>query len=158
MKKIHIVKLVVALLLPLALGWTSGIFTQNSIRDGWYASLNRPSFTPSAEVFSPVWTVLYILMGISLYIVWKQVPGRRRENALGIFSLQLLLNFLWSLFFFYFRDIEIALIDIGALWISTAIMIVLFIRVKPLAGWLNIPYLLWLSFAIVLNAGFYALN
>lgn len=135
-----------------------GIFTQNSIADGWYGSLNQPSFNPPNEVFGPVWTVLYILMGISLYMVWKQVPGNRRENALGIFALQLLLNFLWTLFFFYFKDIEIALLDIIALWISIVIMIVMFIRVKPLAGWLNIPYLLWVTFATALNVAYYVLN
>lgn len=145
-------------MLPLGVGWVGGIFTQNSIADGWYGSLNQPSFNPPNEVFGPVWTVLYILMGISLYMVWKQVPGNRRENALGIFALQLLLNFLWTLFFFYFKDIEIALLDIIALWISIVIMIVMFIRVKPLAGWLNIPYLLWVTFATALNVAYYVLN
>lgn len=158
MNKRNFFKLVVSLLLPLGVGWIGGIFTQNSISDGWYASLNQPSFNPPNEVFGPVWTVLYILMGISLYMVWKEVPGNRRENALGVFALQLLLNFLWTLFFFYFKDIEIALLDIIALWIAIVIMIVLFIRVKPLAGWLNVPYLLWVSFATVLNISYYLLN
>lgn len=157
MARQNILKLVVSLVLPLAVGWTGSIFTQSSI-NSWYRSLNQPSFNPPSELFGPVWTVLYILMGISLYIVWKQVPGRKRENALGVFALQLLLNFLWSLFFFYFRDIEMALLDIIALWISIAVMIVMFIRVKPLAGWLNIPYLLWVSFAAVLNGAYYLLN
>jgi len=154
----NILKLIVSILLPLGIGWVGSIFTQNSINDGWYASLNQPSFNPPNEIFGPVWTILYILMGISLYMVWKEVPGNRRENALGVFALQLLLNFLWTLFFFYFKDIEIALLDIIALWIAIVIMIVLFIRVKPLAGWLNIPYLLWVSFATVLNISYYVLN
>ena len=158
MTRSNILKLIVSILLPLGVGWVGGIFTQNSIADGWYGSLNQPSFNPPNEVFGPVWTVLYILMGISLYMVWKQVPGNRRENALGIFALQLLLNFLWTLFFFYFKDIEIALLDIIALWISIVIMIVMFIRVKPLAGWLNIPYLLWVTFATALNVAYYVLN
>jgi translocator protein len=91
-------------------------------------------------------------------MVWKEVPGKKKENALGIFALQLLLNFLWSLFFFYFKDIEIALLDIIALWISIVVMVWLFYRVKPLAGWLNIPYLLWVSFATALNIAYYVLN
>lgn len=158
MNRRNIFKLIISLLLPLAVGWAGGIFTQNSIEDGWYGSLNQPSFNPPDEIFGPVWTVLYILMGISLYTVWSQVPGRKRENALGVFCLQLLLNFLWSLFFFYFKDIEIALLDIIALWIAIAIMIIAFARVKPWAGWINLPYLLWVSFATALNISYYLLN
>lgn len=158
MAKGNIIKLVISLALPLALGFIGSIFTRSSIDDGWYASLNQPSFNPPNSVFGPVWTVLYILMGISLYMVWREVPGRKRENALGVFALQLLLNFLWSLFFFHFKDIEIAMLDIIALWISIVIMIWLFYRVKPLAGWLNIPYLLWVSFATALNIAYYVLN
>jgi benzodiazapine receptor len=158
MTKGNIVKLVISLALPLALGFIGSLFTSNSINDGWYASLNQPSFNPPNSIFGPVWTILYILMGISLYMVWKEVPGKKKENALGIFALQLLLNFLWSLFFFYFKDIEIALLDIIALWISIVVMVWLFYRVKPLAGWLNIPYLLWVSFATALNIAYYVLN
>jgi translocator protein len=158
MKKVNFFRLIACIVLPLAIGFVGSIFTQRSITDGWYGSLQQPSFNPPNYLFGPVWTVLYILMGISLYMVWQKVPGKRRENALGIFGLQLLLNFLWSVFFFYFRDIEIALIDIIALWISIVAMIVLFYRVKPGAAYLNIPYLLWVSFALVLNTAYYVLN
>lgn len=158
MSKGKILKLIVSLMVPLTVGWIGSVFTRDSIRDGWYESLNQPSFNPPNEIFGPVWTVLYILMGISLYMMWTQIPGRRRENALGVFALQLLLNFLWSLFFFYFKDIEIALLDIIALWISIVIMIWMFYRVKPLAGWLNVPYLLWVTFATALNIAYYVLN
>lgn len=158
MTKSNIIKLAVSVALPLAVGFIGSLFTINSIDDGWYASLNQPSFNPPNFIFGPVWTFLYILMGISLYMVWKEVPGRRRENALGVFVLQLLLNFLWSLFFFYFKDIEIALLDIIALWISIVTMIWMFYRVRPLAAWLNIPYLLWVSFATALNIAYYILN
>lgn len=158
MSIVNFKKLVISLVLPLAVGFIGSIFTTYSIDDGWYASLKQPSFNPPASVFGPVWTILYILMGISLYMVWKEVPGRKRENALGVFALQLLLNFLWSLFFFYFKDIEIAMLDIIALWISIVIMVWMFYRVKPLAGWLNIPYLLWVSFATALNIAYYVLN
>src|ERR1041384_569966 len=102
----NILKFIASLAFPVGVGAVSSIFTRDSIDDGWYASLNQPSFNLPNSVFGPVWTVLYILMGISLYTVWKEVPGRKRENALGVFALQLLLNFLWSLFFFYFKDIE----------------------------------------------------
>lgn len=154
----NIFKLIVALALPLAVGLVASIFTRDSIENGWYDSLNQPSFNPPNTVFGPVWTVLYILMGISLYLVWKGLPGTKREMAIGIFALQLLLNFLWSLFFFYFRDIEIALFDIVGLWIAIVAMIISFYRIKPLAAWLNIPYLLWVSFATALNVSYYMLN
>ena len=158
MTKSNILKLAVSLAVPLGVGFAGSIYTRDSIQDGWYSSLNQPSFNPPNWVFGPVWTVLYILMGISLYMVWKQVPGRKRENALGIFALQLLLNFLWSLFFFYFKDIVIALIDIVALWFTIVLMIGMFHRVNPLAAKLNIPYLLWVTFAATLNTAYYVLN
>lgn len=158
MNKGNIVKLIVSIAIPLAVGFVAGTFTRDSIDSGWYAGLNQPSFNPPNAVFGPVWTVLYILMGISLYIVWKEVPGNKREIAIGAFSLQLLLNFLWSLFFFYFRDIEIALVDIIGLWMAIVAMIGAFYRIKPLAAWLNIPYLLWVTFAMVLNISYYMLN
>ncbi len=158
MSKGNIIKLVISLALPLVVGFIGSGFTNNSIDDGWYASLIQPPFNPPSSVFGPVWTVLYLVMGISLYMVWREVPDRKRENALGVFALQLLLNFLWSLFFFYFKDIEIALLDIIALWVSIVIMIWMFYRVKPLAGWLNVPYLLWVTFATALNIAYYVLN
>lgn len=158
MNKSNIFKLIISLVLPLAAGFVASIFTQDSIESGWYAGLNQPSFNPPNSVFGPVWTTLYILMGISLYLVWKEIPGTKREMAIGIFALQLLLNFLWSLFFFYFKDIEIALLDIVGLWIAIVAMIGAFYRIKPTAAWLNIPYLLWVTFAMVLNIAYYMLN
>jgi tryptophan-rich sensory protein len=158
MNKGNILKLVVSLAIPLGVGFVGSLFTRDSIESGWYAALNQPSFNPPDGVFGPVWTVLYILMGISLYLVWKELPGIKREMAIGAFALQLLLNFLWSLFFFYFKDIEIALLDIVGLWIAVVAMIGAFYRIKPLAAWLNIPYLVWVTFAMVLNIAYYTLN
>jgi tryptophan-rich sensory protein len=150
-------KLIVSIALPLGLGTIAGLFTSQAVPE-WYASLNRPSFNPPNWIFGPVWTTLYILMGISLFLVWKQEPGRNRNRAIGVFLFQLLLNFLWSFIFFYFNEIGLALIEIILLWISIVVMLVLFYRVKPLAAYLNIPYLLWVSFATVLNAAYYTLN
>jgi translocator protein len=158
MSKGNILKLVISLALPLSVGFMGSIFTRDSINDGWYAALNQPSFNPPNYVFGPVWTVLYLLMGVSLYMVWKAVPGRKRAYALGVFAVQLLLNFLWSLIFFYFKDIEIALADIVGLWLSIVIMISMFYRISPLAAKLNIPYLLWVTFATVLNVAYSVLN
>jgi translocator protein len=153
----RIVKLVVALLLPLAVGAIAGRFTAAAI-PGWYASLNRPAFSPPNWVFAPVWTALYLLMGISLYLIWQLPPSKARNRALLVFGLQLLLNFAWSFLFFYFKQMGLALVNIVLLWLCIVAMIVLFRRLKPWAAWLNIPYLLWVTFATVLNAAYCYLN
>ena len=157
MNRSNIIKLSVSLLLPLSVGAVAGIFTSQSVST-WYARLNHPSFNPPNWVFSPVWTLLYILLGISLYLIWKENSSKYRDLALKVFSIQMLLNFLWSFIFFYFNYIGIALIEIIFLWISIASMIYLFYVTKPIAAYLNIPYLLWVSFATILNAGYYFLN
>lgn len=157
MKKSDITKLVIAILIPLALGAIAGRFTAQAVPD-WYASLNRPSFNPPNWIFGPVWTVLYILLGISLYLIWKQIPSKERNNALLIFSLQMFLNFIWSFVFFYFNQIGLALIVIIGLWISIIFMLISFYKLKPSAAYLNLPYLLWVTFASVLNAGYFILN
>ncbi|MBK7172413.1 MAG: tryptophan-rich sensory protein [Bacteroidales bacterium] len=156
MKATQVGKLVASLLLPICVGGIAGMFTTEAI-PGWYASLNQPSFNPPNWVFGPV-TMLYILMGISLYLVWKQEAGKQRNQAILIFMLQLILNFGWSFLFFYFNLIGIALIEIIALWIMIVLMLIKFRRIKPLAAYLNIPYLLWVSFATALNAAYFILN
>lgn len=157
MKKSDIIKLVISILIPLALGAIAGRFTAQAVPD-WFASLNRPSFSPPNWIFGPVWTILYILLGISLYLIWKQIPSKQRNNALLIFSLQMFLNFIWSFVFFYFNQIGLALIVIIGLWISIVFMLISFYKLKPSAAYLNLPYLLWVTFASVLNAGYFILN
>jgi translocator protein len=150
-------KLIVSLLLPLGLGGVAGMFTTDAI-PGWYASLNQPSFNPPNWIFGPVWTGLYTIMGISMFMIWSLETGNKRNQALIIFIIQLLLNFCWSFFFFYFKMIGIALIDIIALWIMIVAMMVKFYKLKPLAAYINFPYLLWVTFATVLNAAYFLLN
>jgi translocator protein len=157
MKKSDIIKLVISILIPLVLGAIAGRFTARAVPD-WYASLNRPSFSPPNWIFGPVWTTLYILLGISLYLIWKQTPSKERNNALIIFSIQMFLNFIWSFVFFYFYQIGLALLVIGGLWISIIIMLIRFYKLKPSAAYLNLPYLLWVTFASALNAGYFILN
>jgi translocator protein len=157
MKQSQIHKLVLSLILTLGTGAIAGIFTGQSVAD-WYTTLNRPSFNPPNWVFGPVWSTLYFLMGISLYLVWKQRPSAERNHAILIFIVQLVLNFLWSFLFFYLHMIGAALIDIIFLWGTILTMIILFIRISPVAGYLNIPYLLWVSFATVLNTAYFFLN
>lgn len=157
MKANQILKLAASLLLPLAVGGIAGIFTTAAI-PGWYASLNQPSFSPPNWIFGPVWTTLYILLGISFFMIWKLPASKQRNQAILIFMVQLLLNFCWSFFFFYFKMIGIALVDIVALWITIIIMLVSFYKLKPLAAFINIPYLLWVTFASALNAAYFLLN
>jgi tryptophan-rich sensory protein len=155
--KANILKLLISILLPLGLGAIAGMFTAQSVPE-WYATLNKPSFNPPNWIFGPVWTTLYILMGISLFLIWKQEVSRERNLAILTFFIQLLLNFAWSFIFFYFTMIGVALVEIILLWISIVMMLVLFYKIKPMASYINIPYLLWVTFATVLNASLYYLN
>ena len=157
MKAIPIGKFLVSLLLPLGIGSIAGLFTAKAI-PGWYALLNKPSFNPPNWVFGPVWTTLYIILGISLFLIWKLESGKERNQAILIFFMQLLLNFGWSFFFFYFKMIGVALIEIIVLALSIVVMIYRFYKLKPLAAFINIPYLLWVTFASVLNAAYFILN
>jgi translocator protein len=157
MNKSQIFKLIASLTLPLGLGTIAGLFTAEAI-PGWYETLNRPSFNPPNWLFGPVWTTLYLLMGISLFLIWKQSVSKERNTSILVFTLQLLLNFGWSFIFFYFNMIGFAFIEIILLWISIVIMLVLFYKIKPMASYINIPYLLWVTFATVLNGSYYFLN
>jgi benzodiazapine receptor len=157
MKISHIIKLIISIILPLSVGAIAGMFTSQAVPI-WYASLNRPFFSPPNWVFGPVWTSLYILLGISFFLIWKEEASKERDLAIKVFSIQMLLNFAWSFLFFYFNLIGAALIEIILLWISIAAMIYLFYKIKPFAAYLNVPYLLWVSFATILNAGYYFLN
>jgi tryptophan-rich sensory protein len=151
------VKLIASVGLPLLLGAIAGMFTAKAVPE-WYATLNQPVFNPPNWIFGPVWTALYILMGISLFLVWRLPSGPERNTALIVFFVQLLLNFAWSFIFFYYKMIGLAFIEILILWITIVVMLILFYRVKPAAMWLNVPYLLWVSFASVLNGTYYFLN
>lgn len=147
------------LALPLAVGGLSGYFTSSSVA-GWYRTLEAPPFAPPDWVFGPVWTALYIMMGWAAFLVASETgcTARHRRRALGLFFLQLALNFLWSLLFFGLERPDLALIDILALWIAIGLTWRQFARVARLAGWLLVPYWAWVSFAAVLNAGFWWLN
>ena len=135
----------------------SGAVTSGAI-DYWYSDLLKPSFNPPNYVFAPVWTGLYILMGVSLFIIWNSEPGLLRSKAILIFLTQLFLNFWWSIFFFSFERPDVALVEIVVLWLSIAYMIYVFFKVKPIAAYLQVPYLAWVSFAAVLNQSIWWLN
>jgi benzodiazapine receptor len=157
MKRVNIVGLITCLAIPLAIGTISGIATATSIK-GWYAALDKPAFNPPNFIFGPVWTLLYILMGISLYIIWRSERTNERTNALRIFGIQLVLNFAWSFIFFYFHQVFIALLEIVMIWVGVLLMIIIFRKVSRTAAYLQIPYLMWVSFASLLNAAIWILN
>jgi translocator protein len=125
----------------------------------WYAALNKPSFNPPNAIFGPVWTLLYALMAIAAWLVWK-TPGKSalRTAALRIFWLQLFLNFAWSWIFFRQHQLAGALLEIVVLWLAIVAATILFLRVAKLAAWLMLPYVAWVAFAAVLNFEIWRLN
>lgn len=139
-------------------GIIGAIFTTPAIPT-WYQSLNKPSFNPPAWVFGPVWTLLYFLMGISLYLVLNSsVKSHFKKIGLNFFYLQLFLNILWSLIFFGFKMPFVAFIEIIFLWLSIFFTIYYFVKTTKLAAYLLIPYLLWVTFASFLNLAIAMLN
>jgi tryptophan-rich sensory protein len=155
-KKIR--QFVICLLIPLLVGLVSSLLTTPSIAS-WYLTLNKPEFTPPNWLFGPAWTVLFILMGIALFIIWTKGRNHKKfTTALGIFSLQLIFNFFWSLIFFSWHRPDLAFLEIIVLWLLIAINIYYFYKINKTAGWLLVPYLLWVSFAAVLNYAVFRLN
>jgi len=145
-------------LLCLALGTISGLSTAPEIKD-WYTTLNKPSFNPPNWIFGPVWTLLYLMMGVALGLIINlgtKTPGVKA--ALTIFGIQFILNLIWTPVFFGMHQISPALIVIILMWIAILLSIIHFSKLRPLAGWLLIPYILWVSFATILNAALWQLN
>ena len=157
MKARSILRFIICLAIPVLVGGLSGYLTSGAIAN-WYADLIKPSFNPPNYLFGPVWTTLYLLMGVSLYMVWHTEPSKTRTRAVLVFYIQLLLNFWWSIFFFRFQRPDIALIEIVVLWVSILYMIITFYKLKPWAAFLQIPYLLWVTFAAILNQAIWWLN
>jgi tryptophan-rich sensory protein len=125
---------------------------------GFYALLNKPSWAPPAAVFGPVWTVLYLLMAVAAWLVWKERRDRENQRALAFYLLQLALNALWTWVFFTWRPGGWALAEIGVLWVLILLTMIGFYRVRPIAGLLLVPYILWVGLAAVLNAVLWRLN
>jgi len=150
-------KLAISILIPLAIGFLGSIATSGSVNT-WYKTLNKPSFNPPSWVFGPVWTVLYILIGLSFYFVWTDNSGKQKKTAFIVYSFQLFFNLLWSFLFFGLRSPFAALIEIIALWIFIITNIIVFYKISNKAGLLLIPYLLWVTFATILNFSIYILN
>lgn len=124
----------------------------------WYASLAKPAWNPPSAVFAPVWTLLYAMMGVAAWLVWKQVGFREAALPLSLFLVQLVLNALWSYLFFGLHRPDLALLDIVTLWVAILVVLVLFWRVAVPAGILLLPYLCWVGFASFLNFTLWRLN
>ena len=153
-------KLVGSVLLCEGAGAVGSIYTYEGVRE-WYPNLEKPSFTPPSWVFAPVWTLLYALMGLSLYLASER---RSKEDeglwqaSKALFGIQLILNVLWSYVFFGRRSPGWALVEILFLWAAIVATTLAFYRISRTAGLLLLPYLLWSSFAVVLNGSIWRLN
>ncbi|WP_337054666.1 TspO/MBR family protein [Pseudoxanthomonas sp. USHLN014] len=124
----------------------------------FYATLAQPSWAPPAAVFGPVWSVLYVLMGIAAWLVWRRGGWAAQRRALTVFVAQLALNALWSWLFFGWHLGAAAMLDIVVLWVLIVVTVAMFWRVRPLAGLLLLPYLAWVTFASALNYAVWQLN
>jgi benzodiazapine receptor len=156
--KFRLLSLIVSLLITQGIAATASLFTISQI-PGWYRTLNKPSFNPPNWLFGPVWTVLYIMIAIAAYMVWQRRVGNPLFSKARIsYFVQLLLNFSWSAVFFGMHQIVGGLVVIALLIVSIVINIYYFSKFSKAAAWLLVPYLLWVSFASVLNLYIYLLN
>jgi translocator protein len=151
-------KLITAILICEAVGISSGLLSREGL-DTWFDTLIKPTWNPPAYLFGPVWTTLYLLMGISLWLVWKaDTSVNKKRNAMAVFALQLFLNFWWSLLFFKFHNPGLAFLDIILMVVTILLTIYYFSGISKLAAWLLIPYIAWVIFAAVLNYTIWKLN
>jgi len=157
MFKKSILPLLISILIVFSFGFIGSFFTTPSIAT-WYAFINKPLFSPPNWIFAPVWTLLYILMGISAFLIWKKRDNLKTKPALIFYGIQLILNALWSIIFFGMHNPGLALLGIIILWLFILITLIKFYKINKTAGILFIPYLLWVSFASILNYAIWMLN
>lgn len=150
-------RLVASLIICQLAGIIGSFFTVPAITS-WYATLVKPSFNPPNYLFGPVWFTLYILMGISLYLVWQKKAQKKTREALILFGFHLLLNAAWSILFFGLKNLALAFGEIIILWLFILIVIYKFWKIEPKAGMLLLPYFLWVSFASILSYSIWFLN
>lgn len=154
----RIVKLIASIIICQLAGAVGLIFTTPAIST-WYAGLEKPWFNPPNWLFAPVWITLYLLMGIALFLVWDKGLGKKNVKAsINMFAIQLVLNALWSLIFFGLRLPLYALIEIILLWMAILATIIMFYRIDRRAGIILLPYIIWVSIAMLLNLYIWILN
>ena len=149
---------IISIGIALGVGALSAILTRGSMEI--YSQINQPALAPPAKIFPIVWIIFYTLMGISSAMVYinRSVDPGTAQSALKLYGVNLVFNFLWSIVFFNFRAFLFAYIWLMILWVIIIVMIIKFIKISPVAGWLQIPYLLWVTFASYLNLMIYLLN
>ncbi len=149
---------IINIAIPLGIGYVGSIFTAESVKT-WYKTLNKPSFNPPDSLFAPVWTTLFVLIGISAYLVWqKRAQIKNFPRTVAIYLIQLILNLMWSFIFFYAKQIDLALFEIIIFLIMIIINARIFYKIDKVAGLLFIPYILWVSFATLLTYNIFILN
>ncbi len=146
-----------SIFLALSAGWIGSVFTISAVPT-WYRRLRKPSYNPPPKIFGPVWTLLYILMGTSAWMVWRVVEFASPLTWLWLYLGQLSLNTLWSILFFGLRKPALALVEVALLWLAILATLLSFWGISPLAGALLVPYLAWVSFASLLNFEIWRLN
>ena len=158
-KSKQILKFLFALVLCFGASGLGAVFMTKDSQTNWYAQLQKPSFTPPDWVFGPAWTILYLLMAISVFLVWnKGLDYPKVKQSLGCFLIQLALNAMWTPLFFGFHLILFAFVDIIILWIAILVTTLRFKRISLNASILLIPYLIWVSYATILNGAIWYLN
>jgi translocator protein len=151
-------KFFISILIPLLVGAIAGYFTTAGVK-GWYTVATKPCFNPPNWIFAPVWTTLYVLMGIALFLVWKSDADRAiKQPAILLFVAQLTLNFFWSIIFFKLQQPGWAFAEIILMWLMILLTILWFGKISSTAAWLLVPYICWVSFASVLNYSIWRLN
>ena len=148
---VKIAKLVISIIICQIVGLMGSFFTMPAI-DSWYQTINKPIFTPPNWVFAPVWVVMFLLMGVALFFIWdKESKNGEKKAAIVVFVFQFILNILWSFIFFTLKSPIGAFVEIMALWIMVLFTIITFSKVSKTAGYLLLPYIIWVSFAAFLN-------
>jgi benzodiazapine receptor len=156
--KFNPIAFVINIAIPLAIGAIGAFFTASSVKT-WYVMLQKPSFNPPNAIFGPVWTILYIIIGIAAYLVWqKRNTIQKLPRTIAIYLIQLVLNLMWSFIFFYAHQIGVALFEIIFLLFVVIVNAITFYKIDKTAGLLFIPYILWVSFATVLTYNIFILN
>ncbi|MDP2598324.1 MAG: TspO/MBR family protein [Candidatus Liptonbacteria bacterium] len=158
MKFNNTIKLIVSIAISEAAGVIGSLFTTSAIPI-WYADLQKPALNPPGWIFGPVWTILYLLMGISLFLVWRRgTENKDARTAIVLFAAQLILNAFWTIIFFGLHNPALAFVEIVVLLAAIIWTTVLFYKISRVAGILLLPYILWVSFAAYLNFAIWQLN
>jgi benzodiazapine receptor len=152
-----LVMLVLFIAICLGVAGAGAIFTSGSVGD-WYLTLQKPSWTPPSWLFGPVWTILYLMMAIAAWLIWRKWGLDKVGGALGLFAFQLALNAAWSPLFFGLKNPLAGLLDIIPLWVAILVTLLSFWKISPVAGLLMVPYWLWVTFAAGLNFAIWKLN